>query len=80
MAIASLNLISRSNHISNYSDLIVCCFCFVFQSLSALGRHTVCIFGQYHVFVTEQCSSWFGWIIATVPVKTVVINVITFTD
>lgn len=40
------------------------------SSLSAVGRHTVGIIGQYHVFITEQCSLWFGWIITTTPMKT----------
>jgi len=48
------------------------CVC-VMQSLSAVS---VCVFGQYHVFITDQCSSWFGWIITTAPMKTVVIDVI----
>jgi len=43
--------------------------------MSAFGRHAVHIFGQYHVFITEKSSSWFGWIIATAPMQTLVSNV-----
>jgi len=40
--------------------------------MSAFGRHTVRIFGQYHVFITEKSSSWFGWIVTTAPVQVLV--------
>lgn len=40
------------------------------SGMSAFGRHTVHIFGQYHVFITEKSSSWFSWIIATAPMET----------
>jgi len=48
---------------------------YAIQGLSAVGRYTVSVFGQYHVFISKQCSSWFGWIVTTAPVKTVVNNV-----
>ena len=47
------------------------CF-YVIQSMSAVGRHTVRIFGQYYVFMTEKSSSWFGWIATTAPLQTLV--------
>jgi len=47
------------------------CF-YVIQGMSAVGRHTVRIFGQYYVFMTEKSSSLFVWIATTAPLQTLV--------
>lgn len=51
-------------------DLVASCVASPVSGMSAFGRHTVHIFGQYHVFITEKSSSLFGWIITTAPVQT----------